>query len=60
MPSSRSDFSNSDRRFADNLRKRVRSPQGLKFHHPRNYFGWAQKGVQNFRSLAEVNAFLGQ
>ena len=52
------DFSNSDRRFADSLRKRVRSPKGLKFQHPRDHFGWAQKGVRNFRTLAEVNAFL--
>ncbi len=52
------DFSNSDRRFADSLRKKVRSPKGLKFQHPRDHFGWAQKGVRNFRTLAEVNAFL--
>ena len=52
------DFSNSDRRFADSLRKRVRSPKGLKFQHPRDHFGWAKKGVRNFRTLAEVNTFL--
>ena len=54
------DFSNSDRRFADNLRRKVRSPKGLKFYHPRDFFGWAQKGVRNFRTLADVNAFLAR
>ena len=52
------DFSNSDRRFAESLRHKYRSPQGIKFHHPRDFFGWAAKGVTNFRSLAEVKDFM--
>jgi DNA 3'-phosphatase len=52
------DFSNSDRRFADNLRKARRSPKGLTFHHPREFFGWNKLGVQSFRSIKDLAAFI--
>lgn len=52
------DFSNSDRRFAENLRKARRSPKGLTFHHPREFFGWNKLGVQGFRSIGDLAAFL--
>lgn len=54
------DFSNSDRRFADNLRKKVSKAKGaLTYHHPADYFGWTQAyGVRNIRSFAELGALL--
>ena len=44
------DFSNSDRGFAEGL--------GIDFHHPRDYFGWAEFGVRNFHKPDQVEDFL--
>lgn len=53
------DFSNSDRRFADNLRRKMSKAKGaLTFHHPGDYFGWNALGVRNIRSFAELEALL--
>lgn len=43
------DFSNSDRGMAEAL--------GIDFHHPRDFFGWAEHGVRNFHHHRQVAAF---
>lgn len=52
-----SDFSNSDRRFAENIREHYLA-ESFGFSHPRDYFGWAKKGIRGFRKKAEVEAYL--
>lgn len=52
------DFSNSDRGFAENVRAEMGcSPEGFAFHHPRDFFGWVELGVRNFRDKSEVLEF---
>ncbi|MCK5796942.1 MAG: HAD-IIIA family hydrolase [Deltaproteobacteria bacterium] len=53
------DFSNSDRRFAETLRRVRKSPKGVAFHHPRDVFGWAKRGVERISTLAELRTYLG-
>lgn len=52
------DWSASDRGFAESLRRHVGDPRAMRFHHPREFFGWERLGVRNFHSLADVKAFL--
>ena len=52
------DFSNSDRRFAEAVRKKYRCPRGFAFHHPRDFFGWARYGTRNFHKLHQVRAYV--
>ena len=51
------DFSNSDRRFADSVRKTMRSPAGVKFHHPKTFFGWQQNGVEGFKNVRAIQKY---
>ncbi len=51
------DFSNSDRRFAETLRRVRKSPKGIAFYHPRDVFGWAQRGVERISTLAELHIY---
>lgn len=44
------DFSNSDRKFAEEL--------NIPYHHARDYFGWADRGVRNFHKADEVEDFI--
>ncbi len=54
------DFSNSDRRFAENVRRQVRSPHGMKFYHPRDLLGWQAHGVRNLQNLQQLQAYVAQ
>jgi DNA 3'-phosphatase len=55
------DFSNSDRHFAENVRKeRGLSDDGFRFYHPREFFGWEKLGVRNFRKRDDVIRFRAQ
>ncbi len=49
------DPSNSDRLFAENLRK---THGGVTFHHARDYFGWKKAGVNNFHDYTSLKAWL--
>lgn len=49
------DISNTDRLFAENLRKKF---GGVTFLHPRDFFGWVKLGVKNFKTYAELQGFL--
>jgi HAD superfamily hydrolase (TIGR01662 family) len=54
------DFSNSDRGLAENLG--IADPCNLftesyRFHHPKDYFGWSELGIRNFRYRTEVEEF---
>ena len=51
------DFSNSDRLFAENVRREKKQINGFFFHHPRDYFGWSLYGVNNFHKAHEVEKF---
>lgn len=51
------DFSNSDRKFAVHVRRALAAGEGFPFYHPRDFFGWAEKGVRNFRKFERVRAF---
>ena len=53
-----SDHSNSDRGFAESVRERLAGGQGMKFHHPRTFFGWNKYGVKNFHKLQQVKDFI--
>jgi DNA 3'-phosphatase len=49
------DHSNSDRLFAENLSKAFGCE--VKFHHPRDFFGWDAVGVRNFSTFKDLETF---
>lgn len=49
------DPSNSDRMFAENLRKTY---GGVTFHHARDYFGWKKAGANNFHDYTYLKTWL--
>lgn len=49
------DLSNTDRLFAENLRKKF---GGVAFIHPRDFFGWIKLGVKNFKTYSDLESFL--
>ncbi len=49
------DFSNTDRLFAENLNKKY---GGVKFIHPRDFFGWIKLGIKNFKDFPSLKEFL--
>ncbi len=51
------DFSNSDRLFAESVRRELAGGRGFAFHHPRDYFGWSRHGIRNFVKLSEVESY---
>ena len=49
------DFSNADRRFAENMAKEF---GGVQYHHPRHFFHWMRYGVRNFPNYESLVAFV--
>lgn len=52
-----SDFSNSDRGFAETVRKARGLIRGFPFYHPRDFFGWTKWGLRGFRNRNDLEAF---